>query len=836
MTLIHDVTIYEEAGAITPLQPLLSAAQNVTTLVANNGGYKATLSTTVENTKYGFRCPFSAPVDISANKYFMFQYYTEQYWSDRGAKALAEGGFRVLIYDINDSYVEYYFWGKQTLTEGLYHYANLGTNASGICVVDTTSTPDSSAGTIDLTHVAGIEIHSLRDRTGSYGFVMVVGRIVGVNLRALTGNASIADFNALTTNSSIYNYNFWSANPHEFMGANGVIYSLAVDFSIGDGVTQTVVNDSSFYLAWYPARSDAQANNLGRVNSQAGGRKMVVNQSATDIVILSGVTISGRYDSEWLLEVTGSISGACTFNNGIFYRPHSVSMNHGNFNNVSIYDAGVIDINNGDLTDSTFGNCNEIVLNTSVTFIGCTINNNVNASAKGLTIALAPGDYSAIDVLFADNTAGRDIEISPTIAGTYDLSGLSVKDGQSLKIHNTSATLAITVILPAGMLNTPTTAGGITTIAEPATSGTVAAPAILDGSRCCLQNITQASTIDNRIVSGGTGYSITVNLGVGELANSGDVIQLKICKQSGVNAWLPLLLGGVITSGGVIFIDSQKVDEKHDAYGVDGSTVTELTADFANIQIDIADPDGVFDSRRAIAWWRYICQTELGIAQYDPFAIEYNPDIRNILVNGPLQIENVNLTLLKITEGLWTRLDGQSLIATTSNTIHWIPDDRVYQGPETGVSGLTSSESTKLLALPNNPLLTDDARLDNLDAAISSRLATAGYTAPDNTGVLVAIAALNDLSAVDLNNLSILEVQTMLDGLTSPDNITIASIAAAVTALNDLSSPEVQTLLDGVPDDVLAAAQATPIHADTKKMNGANVLGVGSETDKWRGA
>lgn len=35
--------------------------------------------------------------------------------------------------------------------------------------------------------------------------------------------------------------------------------------------------------------------------------------------------------------------------------------------------------------------------------------------------------------------------------------------------------------------------------------------------------------------------------------------------------------------------------------------------------------------------------------------------------------------------------------------------------------------------------------------------------------------------------------------------------------------------------EILAAAQVTPIHADTKKMNGAIVLGNGTSGDKWRG-
>lgn len=41
--------------------------------------------------------------------------------------------------------------------------------------------------------------------------------------------------------------------------------------------------------------------------------------------------------------------------------------------------------------------------------------------------------------------------------------------------------------------------------------------------------------------------------------------------------------------------------------------------------------------------------------------------------------------------------------------------------------------------------------------------------------------------------------------------------------------------LEALAQAILAAAQITPIHADVKKMNSANVIGSGIEADKWRG-
>lgn len=50
--------------------------------------------------------------------------------------------------------------------------------------------------------------------------------------------------------------------------------------------------------------------------------------------------------------------------------------------------------------------------------------------------------------------------------------------------------------------------------------------------------------------------------------------------------------------------------------------------------------------------------------------------------------------------------------------------------------------------------------------------------------------------------------------------------AAQYAALVSLAAPD-----EAAP---IAAAQATPIHADAKKMNGATVIGTGAVGDPWR--
>ena len=80
--------------------------------------------------------------------------------------------------------------------------------------------------------------------------------------------------------------------------------------------------------------------------------------------------------------------------------------------------------------------------------------------------------------------------------------------------------------------------------------------------------------------------------------------------------------------------------------------------------------------------------------------------------------------------------------------------------------------------------------LARVDVAVSTRLATAGYTAPANA----------DITAI----------KAVADALDVP---TAAENAAAT----------------------MAAAQAAPIHANVKQQNGAAVIGSGTPTDKWRG-
>jgi hypothetical protein len=106
----------------------------------------------------------------------------------------------------------------------------------------------------------------------------------------------------------------------------------------------------------------------------------------------------------------------------------------------------------------------------------------------------------------------------------------------------------------------------------------------------------------------------------------------------------------------------------------------------------------------------------------------------------------------------------------------------------------TRATQTSVSAIPTTPLLAADTRLDNLDTAISTRLATSGYTAPANA----------DIAAI----------KAKTDTLVNTDTSSLA-LQASVAAL-------------GTPMQAGAL-----VEANITQVNGLAVNGAGTELDPW---
>jgi hypothetical protein len=125
----------------------------------------------------------------------------------------------------------------------------------------------------------------------------------------------------------------------------------------------------------------------------------------------------------------------------------------------------------------------------------------------------------------------------------------------------------------------------------------------------------------------------------------------------------------------------------------------------------------------------------------------------------------------------------------------------------------TRASQTSVDAIPTNPLLATDARLNNLDATVSSRLASSAYTEPTTPPTAAAIRAEIDASSTKLD----VAVSTRLatSGYTAPP--TLAEIRADIERTGGM--------LDAVP--TLAEVEASTVLAKqsgfTDLATGANV-------------
>jgi hypothetical protein len=118
-------------------------------------------------------------------------------------------------------------------------------------------------------------------------------------------------------------------------------------------------------------------------------------------------------------------------------------------------------------------------------------------------------------------------------------------------------------------------------------------------------------------------------------------------------------------------------------------------------------------------------------------------------------------------------------------------------------------------AIPTNPVLTTDARLDKLDATISSRLATSGYTAPDNVSITAIKAKTDTLvngpTLVQIEGSTVLAKEATLASKASQASVTALGTpmqASSYTAPDNISIAAIKVKTDVIPASPAAVGSA----------------------------
>lgn len=160
---------------------------------------------------------------------------------------------------------------------------------------------------------------------------------------------------------------------------------------------------------------------------------------------------------------------------------------------------------------------------------------------------------------------------------------------------------------------------------------------------------------------------------------------------------------GVATAEGTTtFLNSPVTDEVYTSYGITGSGVTEYSADYPNVQVDVTDPDNVFYLDRFYAWWKYNLTLEDGIRNF--FGGVTATNTSNITINNSvidIYFDNTKATSARQGDTIVIqRADGAYPQVTTTSGGGGL--GFYYSGigySTSSGSGLDTTERNKLLGL-----------------------------------------------------------------------------------------------------------------------------------------
>jgi hypothetical protein len=272
---------------------------------------------------------------------------------------------------------------------------------------------------------------------------------------------------------------------------------------------------------------------------------------------------------------------------------------------------------------------------------------------------------------FVASVTGNVTQATPT-----DLTGVTITGNLTFNT-NTPITITLTNTTISGTVSNTGTGLVTITLASGSTIGTVGsnvvtqrfanvtAPNIIVGSRVQLYDTTNNVELFNGVLAGALNYQHTF---VGNIT-----VRLRATYQSGLTAKLPVEATGLLTATGLSFLNSQTDDGVYIGNLINGSTVTEYTPDYPNVQVDVAG-GSTTTVQRLYNWSTYNETTADGIRYL--FAAISAIDAVNYLIDQAIldvKLDNTGATPVVISGGVITRKDGTTVIAATSGSIQIDP-------------------------------------------------------------------------------------------------------------------------------------------------------------------
>ncbi len=204
-------------------------------------------------------------------------------------------------------------------------------------------------------------------------------------------------------------------------------------------------------------------------------------------------------------------------------------------------------------------------------------------------------------------------------------------------------------------------------------------------ARITLSNIVTGSRVQVFDITGSVelfnGVAVASSLELQREWSSNRTIRVRATYCSGLSAKIPYVAHGVFGATGMSMLLAQADDEVYAENAIDGAGVTEFVADYANVQVDVSDGDGVTQVQRLYAWSTYNLTTANGIAFY--FGAFTADDSVNYRINAAIvdiHIQNTSAAPTTLAGGRLYRSDGTTIFTAGVGPIQADPG-RAFKSP-----------------------------------------------------------------------------------------------------------------------------------------------------------
>jgi hypothetical protein len=370
------------------------------------------------------------------------------------------------------------------------------------------------------------------------------------------------------------------------------------DLQIGNGSNAVYFKDSGFSVE-FPKQADEAEKRLQYWPAANTIGLNVVGRTGDTISIKDGTVLGG---SEWNLDwdvtgITPTVSGLVVQNALVTYTNAPAQ------------------------TGITYRGCDALPS-------GSDIDGLIDASSSATSALPIAGATEAelqseLDELGGSEFINNAIALRINFTGTGNISLIGpaalLFASNTVDLHYNSTNASTCTFTPGSGSNPATTSvsGNASTVIniDSSVAITLVAANLIDGTRYQIYNVTQSAELYNAVVSGGTGISQAATIGVGLAIEVSDELRLRAAYGPAAAYKKPIEASIVANASSNTWINSQSDWTVVNDLAVDGSALTEFSADYTDDEIDVTFA-GSFSGVDLQAWWAYNLTTALGIANF----------------------------------------------------------------------------------------------------------------------------------------------------------------------------------------------------------------------------